>query len=220
MRQTFREVGANLYWAGECASIGMACRRLICEFHDDRAHRSIDICGVLLAPEKVLVRLEGSSRSCCGHDGYSERLPMLGGGMSWDSRIVGRRIGAKAWNRDDPAAAANGDTWDWRSARRRVAGAARARSWRGSPSGSCVGAESGTGFCGAGAGAIHAAARAIASTNAGASSGAAEARLLSTRRRHGKRSCAADDGQPNFGAGLGRHHSGGVGCPTTAGGRG
>ena len=43
----------------------------------DGAQRGVEVSRVFLAPQKILVRLEGSAGTCSGNDGYTERLALL-----------------------------------------------------------------------------------------------------------------------------------------------
>jgi hypothetical protein len=69
--QAVSQIGAHCGWGREGRTVGMAGGRFIGEFHDHRAHRSIEIGGVLLAPKKILVGFESSSGSSRGDHGYA-----------------------------------------------------------------------------------------------------------------------------------------------------
>src|ERR1017187_9763046 len=120
------EISAHRRRGGEGSTKRMAGRTFVGKFHHHGTQRSIEISGVLFAPQKVLVRFESSSRSRSGDNGYAQCLPLFGRGMTGSLEIAGGGIRPKAGNRDLAGAAADVDAADGRSARGCVSSATRA----------------------------------------------------------------------------------------------
>ena len=80
VRQAVGQIGADAMGAVR-SPVGLPAADLVGKLHHHRAQRSIEIGGVFLALQQILVRLEGSAGSCCGDDGYSSVWPCLIGGM-------------------------------------------------------------------------------------------------------------------------------------------
>src|SRR5579872_814479 len=74
VRQTLRKVGTHGDRGVERSTKGMVGGRFIGKLHDHSSDGSIDVRGISLTVQKVLVGLKDSSRTCCSNDGYAERI--------------------------------------------------------------------------------------------------------------------------------------------------
>ena len=159
---------------------------------------------------------ERRRRSALSPRVHIKRPLRLNRGASRSRRIAGGAIRPKGRKRNLAASAADVDAANGRSARRHVSGPARSRGGRNAATCVRIGTATGVRFSSAGTCSIQPTAGAIATTDAGASTGSPEASLVPAGGGHGERPGTATAGHAKLGTGLCGHHCPGSGATPTA----